>query len=69
MIYLIAGNYAQAKYWANQEKLTPNEWRYVLDSWDLRGINNSDVIREVGTPRLNSKIEEIRDAVRWSKVK
>jgi hypothetical protein len=43
MIMIVAGNYDQAWYWANEWKLCPCDWRYVDSPNSLKGVRNSEV--------------------------
>jgi len=62
--FVIAGNYQQARQWAEEQDLHPREWLYVSQARDLRGyaIDRSQV-EWVGTFYERRDIRDIREAV------
>ena len=44
MIFILAGNYSQAKKWASAQMLTDEEWFCTLDLDDLKSRENFHVV-------------------------
>lgn len=47
-LWILAGNYAQAKGYARENNIRPNDWDYLLNADRLRGYRNIRLVR-VGT--------------------
>lgn len=39
-LYILAGNYAQASFWARKWGLTSGDWRYVSEERTFRGLRD-----------------------------
>ena len=64
MRYVIAGNYAQARYWARHAGWAPTEWRYVSHVYDVHGIRDDASVVECGTPFLARTNDDVYDYLR-----
>jgi hypothetical protein len=58
MIFIISGNYAQAKKWANAQLLTDDEWFATLDLDELKSRQNFHVIVLESAAELPSPLFE-----------
>lgn len=58
MIFLMAGNYNEAKKWAKAQGLDDKEWFYTLDVDDLNGYMNFHTIVTDSAGELNPHLFE-----------
>lgn len=58
MIFIIAGNYAAAKRWAEAQHLDEGEWFSTLDIDDLRTYKNFHVVVLESAAELNPSFFE-----------
>ena len=66
MKLIIAGHYAQARYWAQEWRLGREgiEWRYISGADQLRGLHDQEILF-CGTWADRDDVKEIQ---RWARV-
>jgi len=70
VIYIIAGNYEQAKYHANEKGYSVGEWRYVFGPHEMMRLRDVKFIT-CGTWRHRKDVRDIEDNIHafgWSEI-
>lgn len=68
-IHIVAGNYQQARDWAREGQLGPNDWTYIGSPSTLRGLGPDAIIAKVGTYNDRQDIEEVLEYIQVIKAR
>ena len=63
-LFIIAGNYNQAKYYARDHGLTPKDWVYADYHWKIRGYKKAEYVL-IGTYYERRDLHDILEVMRY----
>ena len=63
MLYIIAGNEREARYFLNEFHINPKQARFVQSATELRNLSKNAIFCKVGNWYNRSDINEIEDII------